>query len=173
MSFSHRLYPATIHFDISAFYVNVKINQDAIPIMANQRLVIATVLATVAFALALFGILSETSIMATPTGTSGHAGLAASHFGGLSASHVPGLIALASSIAAFVASWRQRSYLVAGLLIGAGILYSMHISPFLGDHSVIALFGPVIGLFFGHVILALGVVKALGSVRTPVAKTIT
>lgn len=140
--------------------------------MASSRLVIATVLAGIAFVLALFGIVGSNSIITTATGASGHASLAASHFGGLSASHVPGLIALASSIGAFIVSWRQRSYLVAGLLIGAGILYTIHLGPFLGDHSVIAVFGPVIGLFFGHVILALGVVKTIGSVRTPVAKTV-
>jgi hypothetical protein len=85
---------------------------------------------------------------------------------------VPGLIALGSSVAAFVISWRQKSYLVSGLLIGAGILYAIHLGPFLGDHSVIALIGPVTGLLFGHMILAFGVAKAVGSARTPVAKTV-
>ena len=138
--------------------------------MANPRLVVATILSGIALALALFGMIGENSITGMQT-MPGHASLAASHFAGLSGSHVPGLIALGSSVAAFVISWRQRSYLVAGLLIATGILYTIHLGPFLGDHSVIALFGPVIGLFFGHVILALGVAKGIGSVRTPVAKT--
>lgn len=137
--------------------------------MANPRLVIATILAGVAFALAVFGMVGANSI----AGMSGHGSLAASHFGGLSGSHIPGLIALASSIGAFIVSWRLRSYLVAGLLIGAGIIYSLHLGPFLGDHSVIALYGPIIGVLSGHVMLALGVGKALGSVRTPVAKAVT
>ena len=139
--------------------------------MANPRLVIATILSGVAFALALFGMIGEDSITGMQT-MPGHASLAASHFAGLSGSHVPGLIALGSSVAAFVISWRQKSYLVSGLLIGAGILYAIHLGPFLGDHSVIAFIGPVTGLFFGHVILALGVAKAVGSARTPVAKTV-
>lgn len=137
--------------------------------MTNPRLVIATILAGVAFALAVFGMLGANSI----AGMSGHSSMAASHFGGLSGSHVPGLIALASSIGAFIVSWRLRSYIVAGLLIGAGILYTLHLGPFLGEHNAIALYGPIIGILSGHVMLVLGVVKALGSARTPVAKTIT
>jgi hypothetical protein len=136
--------------------------------MANPRVVIATVLAAVALALAVFGMVGASSI----ADMSGHAGLAASHFGGLSASHVPGLIALASSVGAFIVSWRLRSYLVAALLLGAGILYSIHLGPFLGDHGAIAVYGPIIGVLSGHAMLALGVAKALGSVRTPVSKTI-
>lgn len=137
--------------------------------MAKPRLVISTVLAGVAVALAVFGMVAANSI----AGISGHGSLAASHFGGLSGSHVPGLIALASSIGAFIVSWRLRSYLVAGLLIGAGILYSIHLGPFLGDHGVVAVYGPIIGVLSGHAMIALGVVKALGAVRTPVAKTVT
>jgi hypothetical protein len=135
--------------------------------MANPRLVVATILSGVAFALALFGMIGENSMTGMQAG---HASMAASHFAGLSGSHVPGLIALGSSVAAFVISWRQKSYLVSGLLIGAGILYAIHLGPFLGDHSVIALIGPLTGLLFGHVILALGVAKAVGSARTPVAQ---
>ena len=129
--------------------------------MVNPRVVISTTLAGVAVALAVFGMIGANSI----AGMSGHAGQAASHFGGLSSSHIPGLIALASSIGAFIVSWRLRSYLVAGLLIGAGILYSIHLGPFLGDHGVIALYGPFIGVMSGHLMLALGVAKALGSAR--------
>lgn len=138
--------------------------------MVSLRIAIATVLAGVSLALALFGMIGENSIIGLQTG---HASLAASHFAGLSGSHVPGLVAFASSIAAFVVSWRLRSYLVAGLLIGAGILYTIHLGPFLGDHSVISIVGPVIGLFFGHVILALGIAKAIGSGRTHVTRTVT
>jgi hypothetical protein len=95
----------------------------------------------------------------------------ASHFAGLSASHMPGLIALALSGAAFVVSWRQRSYLVAGLLIAAGIMYTVHLAPFLGNHSIIAFPGPVVGLFFGHVILALGMAKGIGSARPRIVQS--
>jgi hypothetical protein len=149
----------------------VKINLATIRGMANRRLVIATVLAGVALAIAVLGMIGENSISGMQTGMSGHASLAATHFAGLSASHVPGLIALALSAAAFIVSWGQRSYLVAGLLIAAGIIYTVHLAPFLGDHSIIAFPGPVVGLFFGHVILGLGVATGIGSARTRMVQT--
>ena len=96
--------------------------------------------------------------------------MAASHLGGLSASHVPGLIALALSGAAFVVSWKQRSYLVAGLLIAAGIIYAIHLASFLGDHTTIAFPGPVVGLIFGHVILGLGVAKGIASATATIVQ---
>ena len=139
--------------------------------MANPRLVIATVLAGVALALAVFGTFGESTIMGMQTGMSGHTNLAASHFAGLGASHVPGLIAIALSAAAFIVSWGQRSYLVAGLLVAAGIVYTMHLAPFLGDHGVIAFPGPVVGLFVGHVILGLGVAKSIGSTTTRIVQS--
>src|SRR6058998_3757480 len=116
--------------------------------MPRPRLVISTILAGVAFALALFGMIGENSITGMQAG---HASLAASHSGGLSGSHMTGLIALGSAVAAYIVSWKQRTYLIAGLLIAAGILYAIHLGPFLGDHSAIATIGPVTGLFFGHV----------------------
>jgi hypothetical protein len=100
-----------------------------------------------------------------------HTSLAASHFAGLSGSHVPGLVALALSAAAFGISWNQKSYLVVGLLVATGILYTIHLAPFLGDHSVIAFPGPVVGLFIGHVIMALGVAKGIGSARARIVQS--
>lgn len=129
--------------------------------MANTRVAIATILAGVALALAVFGMIGEGQI-----GTAGHASLAASHFAGLSGSHVPGLVALGLSAASFVLALGQKSYLVAGLLVAAGVLYTIHLVPFMGDHQVIAFPGPVVGVFIGHVILALGATTAIGSVRT-------
>lgn len=78
----------------------VKIKRATIRDMANPRLVIATALAGVAFAIAVFGMIGENSMSVTQMEMAGHASLAASHFGGLSASHVPGLIALGLSAAA-------------------------------------------------------------------------
>ncbi len=134
--------------------------------MADTSLVIAQVFAGIALALAVFGMIGDNMISGMGTGMKGHADLAASHLGGLSTSHMPGLIALALSVAAFIVSWRHRSYLLAGLLTAAGIIYTIHLAPFLGDHSIIAFPGPVVGLFFGHVILGLGVAKGIGSAKT-------
>jgi hypothetical protein len=52
-----------------------------------------------------------------------------------------------------------------GLLFTTGILYTIHLAPFLGDRSVIAFPGPVIGLFIVHIITALGVAMGIGSTR--------
>lgn len=134
--------------------------------MANPRLVIAVVLAGIALALAVFGTFGDNKMTGMQTGMGGHASLAATHFAGLSGSHVPGLVALALSAAAFGISWNQKSYLVAGLLVATGILYTMHLALFLWDHSVITFPGPVVGLFIGHVIVALGVAKGIGWART-------
>lgn len=132
--------------------------------MPSQRIVIATALAGVALALAIFGMLGEDTAM------TGHASLAASHFGGLSGNHIPGLVALGLSTVSFLLSWGRKSYLVAGLLAATGILYTIHLAPFMGDHGVIAFPGPVVGLFIGHAILALGVVVGIGSTRTAIVQ---
>jgi hypothetical protein len=139
--------------------MNLKINRNTMPGMASLRVLVATVLAGIALALAVFGMIGQ-------TGMTGHASLATSHFGGLSGSHMPGLVALGLSAASFVLSFGQKSYLVAGLLIAAGILYTIHLVPFMGDHGVVAFPGPVVGVLVGHVIFALGATTAIGSVRT-------
>ena len=135
--------------------------------MSMSRLAIATVLSVLTLALAVFGMVGS-GVFA---GTAGHAGLAASHFGALSGSHVPGLIALGASMAAFILSWGQKSFIISSLLLASGILYTVHLGPLLGDHSAIVIVGPLMGLILGHVILALGVAKGIGSLRPPVAKT--
>ena len=86
--------------------MNVKINRVAIMDMANLRLVIATVLAGTALALAVSGMVGGGQI----TGMSGHASMAAGHFAGLGVNHVPGLIALALSAGAFVVSWGRGRF---------------------------------------------------------------
>jgi hypothetical protein len=133
--------------------------------MTNPRLGIAVVLAGIALALAIFGMFGDNQITGMQPGMPGHASLAASHFAGLSGSHVLGLFALALSGAAFTVSWSQWSYLVAGLLFTTGILYTIHLVPFLGGRSVIACPGPVIRLFIVHIITALGVAMGIGSTR--------
>jgi hypothetical protein len=137
---------------------------------ANPRLVIAVILAGVALALAIFGMFGDNQITGMQTGIPGHASLAASYFAGLSGSHVPGLIALTLAGAAFGISSNHRSFLVAGLLSATGILYTIHLAPFLGDHSIIAFPGPVVGLFIGHLILALEIVKGIESARAKIVQ---
>ena len=117
------------------------------------------------------GMFGYNQITGMQTGISGHASLAANHFAGLSGSHVPGLVALALSGAAFAVSWNQRLFLMASLLLATGILYTIHLAPFLGDHSVIVFHGPIVGIFVGHVIMALGIAKGIGSARARIVQT--
>jgi hypothetical protein len=83
--------------------------------------------------------------------------------GGLAVTVVASAIALAA--AAFVVSWKQRSFLVAGLLAASGII--LMILPLANMNFVIP--GPIIGVIAGLVILGFGVAKA---VRTATTMTI-
>ena len=79
--------------------------------------------------------------------------------GGLAVIVVTSAIALAA--AAFVVSWKQRSFLVAGLLIASGII--LMILPLANMNFVIP--GPMIGVIVGLVILGLGVTKGIRTAR--------
>ena len=80
--------------------------------------------------------------------------------GGLAVIVVTTAIALAA--AAFVVSWKQRSFLVAGLLAVSGII--LMILPLANMNFVIP--GPIIGVIAGLVILGLGVAKTVRTVTT-------
>lgn len=79
--------------------------------------------------------------------------------GGLAVIVVTSAIALAA--AAFVVSWKQRSFLVAGLLAASGII--LMILPLANMNFVIP--GPIIGVIVGLVILGLGVAKGIKTAR--------
>jgi hypothetical protein len=83
--------------------------------------------------------------------------------GGLAVIVVTTAIALAA--VAFVVSWKQRSFLVAGLLAASGII--LMILPLANMNFVIP--GPIIGVIAGLVILGLGVAK---TVRTATTMTV-
>jgi hypothetical protein len=75
------------------------------------------------------------------------------------------IIAVALATAAFVVSWKDRSYLVAGLLAASGIIFmatSMIATDFF---AVIAFPGPILGVIFGLGILGLGVAKGIRTAR--------
>src|SRR5919198_5616027 len=79
---------------------------------------------------------------------------------------VAGIVAIALSATAFVISWKQKSFLVTGLLCASGIVYTT------GTLIAVAyLFGPVIpgpilGAISGLGILGLGIAKGVKTVRT-------
>jgi hypothetical protein len=86
--------------------------------------------------------------------------------GGLAVIVVASAIALAA--AAFVVSWKQRSFLVAGLLAASGIILMMLPLAALANAAVIVFPGPILGVIFGLVILGLGVAKGITAARTAV-----
>jgi hypothetical protein len=82
--------------------------------------------------------------------------------GGLAAVVVMGAIILAA--AAFVVSWKQRSFVVAGLLAASGII--LMILPLANMNFVFP--GPIIGVIVGLAIFGLGVAKGIRTARTAV-----
>lgn len=81
---------------------------------------------------------------------------------GFAAVVLMGVIPLA--VAAFVVSWKQRSFVVAGLLAASGVI--LMILPLANMNFVIP--GPIIGVAVGLAILGLGVAKGIRTAR-PVA----
>jgi hypothetical protein len=79
--------------------------------------------------------------------------------GGLAVNVAAGAITFA--IAAFVISWKQRSYVIAGLLAASGVI--LMILPLANMNFVIP--GPIIGFIVGLVILGLGVAKGIRTAR--------
>ena len=87
---------------------------------------------------------------------------------------VLGIGAVALSAAAFVASWKQKSFLVAGLLAASGILFMIPALIATGYLAVIVVPGPILGVFIGLGIFGLGVAKGIRTARaTAVATTTT
>jgi len=79
------------------------------------------------------------------------------------------LAAMALSAAAFVVSWKQKSYGVAGLLAASGIVFMVPALSAMGySLSVIVFPGPILGVIFGLVIFGLGVAMGIRSARTKV-----
>ena len=88
------------------------------------------------------------------------AGMAAA---GLATVVLLGVISLAA--AAFVVSWKHRSFVVAGLLAASGII--LMILPLANMNFMIP--GPIIGVVVGLGILGLGVAKGIKSAKMAVA----
>ncbi|HET6779794.1 MAG TPA: hypothetical protein VFH09_01380 [Nitrososphaera sp.] len=87
---------------------------------------------------------------------------------GLAAAIVISAIAL--SVAALVVSWKQRSFVVAGLLAASGIILMIPAIIATGYFAVIVFPGPILGVIFGLVIFGLGVAKGI---RTASMATLT
>jgi hypothetical protein len=118
----------------------------------NSKLVLAVGLAAATLVLVLINVIGGVAVL--------RAGLAP----------VLGISAIALAVAAFVVSWNQRSFLVAGLLAASGIIFMIPALIALANvnFAVILIPGPILGVIFGLAILGLGVAKG---VRTATAAT--
>jgi hypothetical protein len=96
------------------------------------------------------GILAN-NMLGSPAGMAAAAGFAAVV--------LMGVIPLAA--AAFVVSWKQRSFVVSGLLAASGVI--LMILPLANMNFVLP--GPIIGVVVGLAILGLGVVKGIRTAR--------
>jgi hypothetical protein len=76
--------------------------------------------------------------------------------------------AVGLATAAFVVSWNQRSFLMAGLLAVSGVLLMIPSLIATGYLAVIILPGPILGVIIGLGIFGLGVAKGIRSTRRAV-----
>lgn len=119
--------------------------------MTNSKLALAVGLAVATVALVLTSVLGGPTLLQS-------AGFVA----------VVAISAIALAAAAFVVSWKQRSFLVAGLLAVSGII--LMIPPLIatGYLAVILFPGPILGVIFGLAIFRLGVAKGIRTARIAV-----
>ena len=76
-----------------------------------------------------------------------------------------GISAVVLSTAAFIVSWNQKSFLVAGLLIASGTAFMLPALIATGFLAVIVIPGPILGVIIGAGILGLGIAKGARSAR--------
>jgi len=77
------------------------------------------------------------------------------------------LVSIVLASAAFIVSWKIRSYLVAGLLAASGIIFMVPALNAMGYSFEVIIFpGPILGIIFGLAILGLGMAIGIRSART-------
>jgi hypothetical protein len=74
--------------------------------------------------------------------------------------------AIALAAAAFVMSWKQKSFPVAGLLAASGAILMIPGLIATGYLSIIVFPGPIMGVVFGLIIFGLGVAKGIRTARS-------
>jgi hypothetical protein len=121
--------------------------------ITNSKLAISVGLAAATLALVLTNVLGGPELLQS-------AGLAAAIV----------ISAIALSVAALVVSWKQRSFVVAGLLAASGIILMIPAIIATGYFAVIVFPGPILGVIFGLVIFGLSVAKGI---RTASMATLT
>lgn len=133
-----------------------KIDRADDSIMTNPKLVLSVGLAATALALFLTNAIGGPALLLSAAGP----GLAA----------LLGISAIALASAAFVVSWKQRSFLVSGLIAGGGITFVVSglIALANMNFAVIQFPGPILGVILGLPIFGLGVAKGIRTARAPV-----
>jgi hypothetical protein len=114
----------------------------------NSKLAISVGLAAATLALVLTNVLGGPALLQSA---------------GLAAAIVVSAIAL--SVAALVVSWKQRSFVVVGLLAASGIILMIPAIIATGYFAFIVFPGPILGVIFGLVIFGLGVAKGVRTAR--------
>lgn len=117
--------------------------------MTNSKLVIGIGLAAAALALVLPNLVGGIVVLGLTLGTALN------------------ITAIALSTAAFAVSWKQSSYLIAGLLAAAGAMYMIPALVALAsiNFAVIVFPGPILGVIFGLMILGFGVAKGIRTAK--------
>jgi hypothetical protein len=120
--------------------------------MTNSRLVLAVGLAAATLAFFL---------------TNAIGGLALLRTAGPGLAPVLGIGAIVLAVAAFAVSWKQGSFLVAGLLAAGGTTFAISGLIALANinFAVIEVPGPVLGVILGLPILGLGIAKGIRTAR--------
>jgi hypothetical protein len=115
----------------------------------NSKLVIGVGLAAVALALVLPNLAGGIAVL------------------GLAAGTALSITSIVLSAVAFAVSWKQRSYLVAGLLAATGVIYMIPALVALAsiNFAVIVFPGPILGVIFGLAIIGMGVAKGIRTAR--------
>ena len=131
----------------------VKIIHAVVCAMTNSKLVIGVGLAALALALVLPNLAGGIAVL------------------GLAAGTALSVTSIALPAVAFAVSWKQRSYLVAGLLAATGVIYMIPALVALAsiNFAVIVFPGPILGVIFGLTIIGMGVAKGIRTARAPVA----
>ena len=120
--------------------------------MTNPKLVIGIGLAAAALVLVLPNLVGGVAVLGLALGTALN------------------ISSIALSAAAFAVSWKQRSFLVAGLLVAAGAIYMIPGLVALAsiNFAVIVFPGPILGVIFGLMILGFGLAKGIKTAKTTV-----
>ncbi len=74
--------------------------------------------------------------------------------------------AIALAAAAFVMSWKQKSFPIAGLLAASGAILMIPGLIATGYLSIIVFPGPIMGVIFGLIIFGLGVAQGIRTARS-------